>query len=414
MNILRTSYLDRLMRHRQNGLIKIVTGCRRCGKSYLLFRQFIPALKSEGTDDGHIIAIALDDRENKELRDPDNMLAFVKSKIGDSKTHYILLDEVQYLEEFEDVLNSFLHIENLEVYVTGSNSRLLSKDVITTFRGRGDEIRIHPLSFREYVSAFKGSIDEAWESFVLYGGMPFILFMQSDEDRAEYLKSLFEKIYVADILERYKVRNRNELDELLDILSSAVGSLTNPGKLSRSFKSIKNKTISDNTVRKYISHFEDAFLLSRASRYNIKGKRYINATCKYYFEDIGLRNARLGFRQTEESHLMENILYNDLLIRGYSVDVGVVEQNVQINKKNGKVQLEIDFVASRGSERFYIQSALNLDDAEKRSKELRPLQKVEDSFKKIIAVKEHRKPRPNEDGFIIVGIREFLLADSIS
>lgn len=414
MNILRTSYLDRLMRHRQNGLIKIVTGCRRCGKSYLLFRQFIPALKSEGTDDGHIIAIALDDRENKELRDPDNMLAFVKSKIGDSKTHYILLDEVQYLEEFEDVLNSFLHIENLEVYVTGSNSRLLSKDVITTFRGRGDEIRIHPLSFREYVSAFKGSIDEAWESFVLYGGMPFILFMQSDEDRAEYLKSLFEKIYVADILERYKVRNRNELDELLDILSSAVGSLTNPGKLSRSFKSIKNKTISDNTVRKYISHFEDAFLLSRASRYNIKGKRYINATCKYYFEDIGLRNARLGFRQTEESHLMENILYNDLLIRGYSVDVGVVEQNVQINKKNGKVQLEIDFVASKGAERFYIQLALNLDDAEKRSKELRPLQKVEDSFKKIIAVKEHRKPRPNEDGFIIVGIREFLLADSIS
>ena len=414
MNILRTSYLDRLMRHRQNGLIKIVTGCRRCGKSYLLFRQFIPALKSEGTDDGHIIAIALDDRENKELRDPDNMLVFVKSKIGDSKTHYILLDEVQYLEEFEDVLNSFLHIENLEVYVTGSNSRLLSKDVITTFRGRGDEIRIHPLSFREYVSAFKGSIDEAWESFVLYGGMPFILFMQSDEDRAEYLKSLFEKIYVADILERYKVRNRNELDELLDILSSAVGSLTNPGKLSRSFKSIKNKTISDNTVRKYISHFEDAFLLSRASRYNIKGKRYINATCKYYFEDIGLRNARLGFRQTEESHLMENILYNDLLIRGYSVDVGVVEQNVQINKKNGKVQLEIDFVASKGAERFYIQLALNLDDAEKRSKELRPLQKVEDSFKKIIVVKEHRKPRPNEDGFIIVGIREFLLADSIS
>lgn len=414
MNILRTSYLDRLMRHRQNGLIKIVTGCRRCGKSYLLFRQFIPALKSEGTDDGHIIAIALDDRENKELRDPDNMLAFVKSKIGDSKTHYILLDEVQYLEEFEDVLNSFLHIENLEVYVTGSNSRLLSKDVITTFRGRGDEIRIHPLSFREYVSAFKGSIDEAWESFVLYGGMPFILSMQSDEDRAEYLKSLFEKIYVADILERYKVRNRNELDELLDILSSAVGSLTNPGKLSRSFKSIKNKAISDNTVRKYISHFEDAFLLSRASRYNIKGKRYINATCKYYFEDIGLRNARLGFRQTEESHLMENILYNDLLIRGYSVDVGVVEQNVQINKKNGKVQLEIDFVASKGAERFYIQLALNLDDAEKRSKELRPLQKVEDSFKKIIVVKEHRKPRPNEDGFIIVGIREFLLADSIS
>lgn len=413
MNILRTSYLDKLMRHRQNGLIKIVTGCRRCGKSYLLFRQFIPALKSEGTDDGHIIAIALDDRENKELRNPDNMLAFVKSKIGDSKTHYILLDEVQYLEEFEDVLNSFLHIENLEVYVTGSNSRLLSKDVITTFRGRGDEIRIHPFSFREYVSAFKGSIDEAWESFVLYGGMPFILSMQSDEDRAEYLKSLFEKIYVADILERYKVRNRNELDELLDILSSA-GSLTNPGKLSRSFKSIKNKTISDNTVRKYISYFEDAFLLSRASRYNIKGKRYINATCKYYFEDIGLRNARLGFRQTEESHLMENILYNDLLIRGYSVDVGVVEQNVQINKKNGKVQLEIDFVASKGSERFYIQSALNLDDAEKRSKEIRPLQKVEDSFKKIIVVKEHRKPRPNEDGFIIVGIREFLLADSIS
>ena len=409
MIIERNSYLNRLLRHKENSLIKIITGSRRSGKSFLLFKLFVGKLREIGVDDSHIIKIALDDRENKELRNPDSMLAFVKSKIEDSKTYYVLLDEIQYLDEFEDVLNSFLHIDNLDVYVTGSNSHLLSSDVITIFRGRGDEIHVFPLSFGEFITAYKGNVMDAWNDYVLYGGMPLTLSFDIPEDKISYLKSLFDKIYVADILERYKVRNKGELDEILNILSSSVGSLTNPLKLSKTFKSQKNKTISDNTIRKYISYFEDTFLVSKAIRYDIKGKRYINTPSKYYFEDVGLRNARIGFRQVEESHVMENIIYNELKFRGYMVDVGVVEMNVQNNGKNDKIQLEVDFVATRGSEKIYVQSALNIDDAEKKAQEKRPLLNTRDNFKKIIIVKGQMKPRYDDDGIMSVGIIDFLL-----
>lgn len=409
MIIERNSYLNRLLRHKENSLIKIITGSRRSGKSFLLFKLFVEKLRETGVDDSHIIKIALDDRENKELRNPDSMLAFVKSKIADSKTYYVLLDEIQYLDEFEDVLNSFLHIDNLDVYVTGSNSHLLSSDVITIFRGRGDEIHVFPLSFGEFITAYKGNVMDAWNDYVLYGGMPLTLSFNTPEDKTNYLKSLFDKIYVADILERYKVRNKGELDEILNILSSSVGSLTNPLKLSNTFKSQKNKTISDNTIRKYISYFEDAFLVSKAIRYDIKGKRYINTPSKYYFEDVGLRNARIGFRQVEETHVMENIIYNELRFRGYMVDVGVVEMNVQNNGKNDKIQLEVDFVATRGSEKIYVQSALNIDDAEKKAQEKRPLLNTRDNFKKIIIVKGQMKPRYDDDGIMSVGIIDFLL-----
>lgn len=409
MIIERNSYLNRLLRHKENSLIKIITGSRRSGKSFLLFKLFVEKLRETGVDDSHIIKIALDDRENKELRNPDSMLAFVKSKIEDSKTYYVLLDEIQYLDEFEDVLNSFLHIDNLDVYVTGSNSHLLSSDVITIFRGRGDEIHVFPLSFGEFITAYKGNVMDAWNDYLLYGGMPLTLSFNTPEDKTNYLKSLFDKIYVADILERYKVRNKGELDEILNILSSSVGSLTNPLKLSNTFKSQKNKTISDNTIRKYISYFEDAFLVSKAIRYDIKGKRYINTPSKYYFEDVGLRNARIGFRQVEETHVMENIIYNELRFRGYMVDVGVVEMNVQNNGKNDKIQLEVDFVATRGSEKIYVQSALNIDDAEKKAQEKRPLLNTRDNFKKIIIVKGQMKPRYDDDGIMSVGIIDFLL-----
>lgn len=409
MIIERNSYLNRLLRHKENSLIKIITGSRRSGKSFLLFKLFVEKLRETGVDDSHIIKIALDDRENKELRNPDSMLAFVKSKIADSKTYYVLLDEIQYLDEFEDVLNSFLHIDNLDVYVTGSNSHLLSSDVITIFRGRGDEIHVFPLSFGEFITAYKGNVMDAWNDYLLYGGMPLTLSFNTPEDKTNYLKSLFDKIYVADILERYKVRNKGELDEILNILSSSVGSLTNPLKLSNTFKSQKNKTISDNTIRKYISYFEDAFLVSKAIRYDIKGKRYINTPSKYYFEDVGLRNARIGFRQVEETHVMENIIYNELRFRGYMVDVGVVEMNVQNNGKNDKIQLEVDFVATRGSEKIYVQSALNIDDAEKKAQEKRPLLNTRDNFKKIIIVKGQMKPRYDDDGIMSVGIIDFLL-----
>ena len=388
-----------MIRHQGNNLIKIITGCRRCGKSYLLFKQFKDYLKNTGVDDSHLIMIALDDRANKELRDPDRMLGFIKGKISDSKTYYVMLDEIQLLSEFEDVLNSLLHIENLDIYVTSRNSHLLSSDVVTTFRGRGDEIRIHPLSFKEFTTAFPGNAIEAWDKYLLYGGMPLTMAFETDEDKSNYLEGLFESIYMSDIQERYKVRNKEELDDILNILASSIGSLTNPLKLSKTFKSVKNKTISDNTIRKYISYFEDAFLLNKALRYDIKGKKYINTPSKFYFEDVGLRNAKIGFRQTEETHIMENILYNELRIKGYKVDVGVV----------GKDDLEIDFVATKGAEKLYVQSALNIDSPEKREQEIRPLIKVADSFKKIVVVKGYAAPRVDENGIETEGIINFCL-----
>ena len=413
MEIKRDIYLDRLIRRERNGLIKIVTGVRRCGKSYLLFNLFHNYLLDKGVKEDHIIEIALDDRSNKELRNPDNMLSFVKERIVDKDTYYIILDEVQLLAEFEDVLNSFMHIRNADVYVTGSNSKFLSSDLVTEFRGRGDEIRIYPLSFREYCSVYEGSADEAWDDYFTYGGLPLILSRETPEEKAEYLMSLFQKVYLSDIVDRHKVRNREELDELVDILASAVGSLTNPLKLANTFKSVKKKTISDKTLKKYMDYLMDAFLVSKAVRYDIKGRKYIGSPTKFYFEDVGLRNARLNFRQMEENHIMENIIYNELRIRGYHVDVGLVELfGKNSEHKTTKKQLEVDFVATKGSEKYYLQSAFAMNSPEKQEQEERPLNAIGDSFKKIIVVRDNIKVRRNDMGIVTIGIRNFLLDEN--
>ncbi len=413
MEIKRDIYLDRLIRREKNGLIKIVTGVRRCGKSYLLFNLFHNYLLDKGVKEDHIIEIALDDRSNKELRDPDNMLSFVKERIVNRDTYYIILDEVQLLAEFEDVLNSFMHIRNADVYVTGSNSKFLSSDLVTEFRGRGDEIRIYPLSFREYCSVYEGSADEAWDDYFTYGGLPLILSRQTAEEKAEYLMSLFQKVYLSDIIDRHKVRNREELDELVDILASAVGSLTNPLKLVNTFKTVKKKTISDKTLKKYMDYLMDAFLVSKAVRYDIKGRKYIGSPAKFYFEDVGLRNARLNFWQMEENHIMENIIYNELRIRGYHVDVGLVEQfGKNSENKTTKKQLEVDFVVTRGSEKYYIQSAFAMNTQSKQEQEERPLNAIGDSFKKIIVVRDNIKVRRNDMGIVTIGIRNFLLDEN--
>lgn len=413
MEIKRDLYLNKLIRKKNNGLIKIVTGVRGCGKSYLLFNLFHNHLLEEGVDEEHIIEVALDDRSNKELRNPDNMLKFVKERIVDKQTYYIILDEVQLLDEFEDVLNSFLHIRNADIYVTGSNSKFLSSDLITEFRGRGDEIRIYTLSFREFVSVYDGSLDEAWDEYFNYGGLPLILSMETVEDKVEYLTSLFQKVYLSDIVERNKVRNKDELDELVDILASAIGSLTNPSKLAKTFKSVKGKVISDKTLKTYIDYLIDAFLISKAKRFDIKGKRYIGSPAKYYFEDIGLRNARLNFRQVEITHIMENIIYNELRIRGYKVDVGLVEHySTGKDGKRQKKQLEVDFVATKGSEKYYIQSAFAMNNEEKIAQEQRSLVHISDSFKKIIIVADNIKVRRNEEGITTMGLRNFLLDEN--
>ena len=413
MEIKRDVYLNKLIRKKKNGLIKVVTGIRRCGKSYLLFHLFHDHLLDSGVPEDHIIEIALDDRSNKELRDPDVILKFIKDRIKDREDYYIILDEVQYLDEFEDVLNSLLHIRNADVYVTGSNSKFLSSDVITQFRGRGDEIRVYPLSFSEYLSVYQGSQDEAWDDYLVYGGLPLILAMEEPEDKAEYLHSLFQKVYISDIVERHNVRNKEELDELVDVLASAIGSYTNQNKLVRTFKSVKNKTISDKTIKKYTDYLIDSYLISKADRYDIKGKKYIGKLSKYYFEDVGLRNARLGFRQIEETHLMENIIYNELRVRGYHVDVGVVENyETKPDGKRGKKQLEVDFVATKGSEKYYIQSAFALPTADKVNQEQRGLLSIPDFFRKIVVVGENIKVRRDENGIITIGLRNFLLDEN--
>ena len=414
MEMKRDLYLNKLIHKKNNGLIKIVTGVRGCGKSYLLFNLFHNHLLEEGVDEEHIIEVALDDRSNKELRNPDNMLKFVKEKIVDKQTYYIILDEVQLLDEFEDVLNSFLHIRNADIYVTGSNSKFLSSDLITEFRGRGDEIRIYTLSFREFVSVYVGSLDEAWNEYFNYGGLPLILSMETVGDKTTYLTSLFQKMYVSDIVERNKVRNKDELGELVDILASGIGRLTNPSKLANTFKSVKGKAISDKTLKNYIDYLIDAFLISKAKRFDIKGKRYIGSHAKYYFEDIGLRNARLNFRQVEITHIMENIIYNELRIRGYKVDVGLVEHySTGKDGKRQKKQLEVDFVATKGSEKYYIQSAaFAMSNEEKIAQEQRSLVHISDSFKKIIIVADNIKVRRNEEGITTMGLRNFLLDEN--
>ena len=409
MEIKRDIYLDKLIARKHNGLIKVITGIRRCGKSYLLFRLFRRHLIECGVAEDHIIEVAFDMRRNAALRNPDVLCTYVEEKMSDGGMYYILLDEVQMLSEFESVLNEFARYENADVYVTGSNSKFLSSDIMTEFRGRGDEIHVYPLSFAEYCSAFPSSIDEAWQEYYTYGGLPLTVSMMTDEQKAEYLTRLFNEVYLRDIVERNGIRHPEELGELINILASSIGSLTNPKKLSNTFKSVKGVKITENTLARYATYLEQAFMIKRAQRYDIKGKRYIDTPSKFYFEDVGLRNARLNFRQIELTHIMENIIYNELRMRGYNVDVGVVEIREKQASGYTKKQTEVDFVANLGSKRIYIQSAFAMSDEEKAAQEKRPLDKIGDSFKKIIVVGENIKLRRDEAGIVIMGIRDFLL-----
>ena len=410
MEIKRDRYLNQLIAGMGNGMIKVVTGLRRCGKSYLLMNIFHRYLTEHGVDDSHIVEVALDDRRNKALRDPDRMLEYVDSRVRDSGKYYIILDEVQLLGEFEDVLNSFLHMPNVDAYVTGSNSKFLSNDVITEFRGRGDEIRIYPLSFSEFFSAYGGTEEEAWNEYYTYGGLPAIASFDTSQKKMNYLKSLFLNVYSRDIIERYKIRDDAELEEVVNILASSIGSLTNPNKLANTFRSAKRPDVSYSTINSYLKYLQEAFMIQKASRYDVKGRKYINSLSKYYFTDIGVRNARLDFRQQEENHIMENIIYNELRVRGFSVDVGLVEINTSgSDGKHIRKQLEVDFVANRGSRRYYVQSAFEMATGEKREQEERPLLKIGDSFKKIIVVKDNIMLKRDEFGIATMGIRQFLL-----
>ena len=410
MEIRRDIYLKKLINRMHNGLIKVVTGIRRSGKSYLLFTIFKDYLLSKGVDEDHIISIELDRLENKKYRNPYVILEQIRSQLIDSKDYYIFLDEVQLLDQFEDVLNSLLHIKNVDVYVTGSNSKFLSKDIITEFRGRGDEVHVYPVSFREYMTVFNGDKYEGWSSYVRFGGLPLTVTMNSDEQRVEYLTRLFEETYIKDIIERNHIEKKQELNDLINVLASGIGSLTNPSKIVATFNSVIQSDISLNTVRSYIEYLEDAFIISEANRYDVKGRKYIGTPLKYYFEDVGLRNARLGFRQVEETHLMENIIYNELRVRGFSVDVGVVMKRKRTKAGvQEKKQLEIDFIANQGSRRYYIQSAFSIPDEEKREQEKASLINVGDSFKKIIIVKDVVKPWHDDDGILTISLYDFLL-----
>lgn len=413
MEIRRDRYLNRLLDRRQNGLIKVVTGMRRCGKSYLLFKLFRERLLSEGVDESHIVGIAFDTFENRRFRDPEVLYPYLKERIRDGGMYYVLLDEVQLLGEFEAVLNGLIRMENMDVYVTGSNARFLSKDVITEFRGRGDEVRVYPLSFAEFMSVYPGSKRDGFDEYMLYGGLPMIRNFPTAEQKIAFLKSLLEETYISDIVGRHSIRNRSELEELLNILSSAIGSLTNPEKLSATFRSVKKKNISSNTIRRYIEYFCDSFLIDSALRYDVKGKKYIDTPVKYYFTDMGLRNARLNFRQLEETHAMENIIFNELKLRGFNVDVGVITQNDTNGNGSGvRRRLEIDFVCNLASKRYYIQSAYALPDAAKLEQEKRSLTLTGDFFKRIILTKDAPAPHYTEDGILIMGIYDFLLNEN--
>ena len=410
MEIRRDIYLNKLISKKQNGLIKVVTGMRRCGKSYLLFNIFKEYLTNEGVAENHIIEIAFDSFENKRYRDPEVLFPYIMEKMSDERMYYVLLDEVQMLDDFESVLNSLGRKQNVDVYVTGSNAKFLSKDIITEFRGRGDEVHMYPLTFGEFMSVYDGDKQEGWRDYVLFGGIPLVLGFETADQKSDFLKSLFEETYISDITGRNNIRNKAELEELLNILSSAIGSLTNPSKLSATFKSVKNKSISKDTIIKYIDYLRDSFLIDSAIRYDIKGKKYINTPSKYYFTDLGLRNARLNFRQVEETHVMENIIFNELKVRGYNVDVGVVVMNeVDKNGKKIRKQLEVDFVCNKGSKRFYIQSAYAVPDKEKMEQEQRSLVNTGDGFKKIIITKDAVAPLYNEEGILVMSVYDFLL-----
>ena len=410
MNIERPFYVRQLKDRIHNGMIKVVTGVRRGGKSYLLFELFRRELLNSGVDPEHIIGLELDMRSSEKYRDPDALLAFIADRMHGDGMHYIFLDEVQMLRDFSSVLNELLHHRNADVYVTGSNSKFLSSDVLTEFRGRGDEVRIHPLSFAEYVSAFDGSPEEAWQEYFTYGGLPQILAMKSDEQKVNYLKNLFATTYLKDIKERNRIRHESEMGELLNILASATGSLTNPKKLANTFRSKRKAEFQERTIARYCRYLENAFLINKSVRYDVRGKEYIDTPFKYYFEDVGLRNARLNFRQQEENHIMENVIYNELRRRGFSVDVGVVEiREKQSDGRSARKQLEVDFVANSGSRRYYVQSAFALDQPAKEAQEKRPFLKINDSFKKIVVVRDRIKLRRDDAGIVTMGLLEFLL-----
>ena len=413
MEIKSDRYLNLLISKQHNGLIKVITGMRRCGKSYLLFNLFKDYLLAEGIEESHIIEIAFDAYENKQFRDPDVLYPYLKEQIKDDGMYYVLLDEVQLLGEFEAILNSLTRMKNVDVYVTGSNARFLSKDVITEFRGRGDEVHMYPLSFAEFMSVYPGTKQDGWDEYMLYGGLPLVLSFTTSDQKIAFLKSLFEETYISDIVGRHNIRNKAELEELLNILSSAIGSLTNPEKLSATFRSVKNKKISSNTIRKYIDYLCDSFLIDSAVRYDVKGKKYIDTPVKYYFTDMGLRNVRLNFRQLEETHSMENIIFNELKIRGFNVDVGVIMQ-YDTNEKGNSIrkQLEIDFVCNKGSKRYYIQSAYAIPDQAKMEQEQRSLMLTGDFFKRIIITKDTPVPHYNENGVLIMSVYDFLLNEN--
>lgn len=413
MEIQRTQYIDLLLNRMHNKMIKVITGMRRSGKSYLLFNLFKKTLIAQGVAQSHIISIELDRYENRAFRDPDVVLEYIHSCIKEEGMYYLLIDEVQMLSDFEEVLNSLMHNDSLDIYVTGSNSKFLSKDVMTQFRGRGDEIHVFPLTFKEFMQVYEGDVYHGWSEYVVYGGLPLVATMRTDEQKIHYLTNLFTETYLKDIIERYHIDKIQEMDDLLNVLASFVGSLTNPPKIEATFKSTIHSNISMNTIRQYLAYLEDAFLIHKAYRYNVKGRKYIGTPLKYYFEDVGLRNARLGFRQVEETHLMENIIYNELRSRGYSVDVGVVEKRERDERgKEIKKQLEIDFIANLGSNRYYIQSAFSMPTEQKRIQEKASLVNVKDSFKKIILVKDVMKVSHDEDGIVTMSVYDFLLNEN--
>lgn len=409
----RTKYLNELISLRNNGMIKVVTGMRRCGKSYLLFEIFTSFLKEDGVKEDHIISVDLEDYRNKAMRNPENLYAYVESRMTDDEMYYILLDEIQMLGEFEDVLNGFLRKPNVDIYVTGSNAKFLSKDIITEFRGRGFEVKMHPLSFSEFMSAYSGSIQAGFNEYMLYGGLPQILAYKNEDQKVRFLKSLFDETYIKDIKERHGVKKDDDLEELINIMASGIGALTNPNKLANTFKSEKKSSITYDTIKDYIEYLCDSFLIEKATRYDIKGKKYINTPFKFYFSDLGLRNARLNFRQSEKSHLMENLIYNELRIRGFNVDVGVVPVYKKDNEgKQQRLQLEVDFVCNLGSRRYYIQSAFRMETDEKIKQESASLLKVDDSFKKIIVLGEETPILRDEAGITTISIYDFLLKEN--
>ena len=421
--IKRDSYLQKIIDRKENGLIKVITGIRRCGKSFLLFNLFYDYLIDSGVKQEQIITIALDDDQFVQYRDPAVLSEYIRSKIIGSEMYYILIDEVQYAiakEELKNpesirlynVLNGLMRLRNVDIYVTGSNSKMLTKDVLTVFRGRGDEIRVYPISFREYYSSVGGDKSEAYEEYALYGGMPLVLSRKTDADKMAYLQSLFTEVYFKDIAERYDIALTDVLAELTDDLCSAIGSLTNASKIANTLRTVKGVSVSSTTISNYLGYLTESFLFSNAKRYDVKGKKYFEYPSKFYCTDIGLRNARLNFRQQEETHIMENIIYNELLCRGYSVDVGVVEIRGKNGEKKVRKQCEIDFVVNHGAKKYYIQSALSVSDPEKMETELRPLKNTKDFFKKIIISKSSMKPWTDEDGILHLGLYEFLLNEN--